>query len=307
MSSRTPSRGRVRSDRTANRSTRRQGSAQGAKSRARTVSSGSTATMERPNSRGSSAPTAPRPGTRKGTPPSVRGRRVPESAPAALTLSDRAHALRLGIQKVPFVAFVLVLVAAGIGFTLFLSAQSTEDTYAIRSEQNNIALLREQRDSLLTEIEGDRSAEALARKAGDQGMVTVLESPMIVRNDDGTTRVEGPEEATLGAPIQPLQPERKSSGDSARATSNDSNRFGLPSERAESSGDAQGGLRVPHQQEEAHIPDLGAGRRVADLGAPAEPAPAPAPAPEPAPAEAPAPVDEAQVPPAAPAPADSPQ
>lgn len=307
MSSRTPSRGRVRSDRTANRSTRRQGSAQGATSRVRTSTNAPTATLERPSARGLSAPTAPRPGTRKGAPPSVRGRRVPESAPAALTFSDRAHAIRQGIKRVPFVAFVLVLVAAGIGFTLFLSAQSTEDTYAIRAEQSNLEVLREQRDSLLTEIESDRSAESLARKASDQGMVTVLESPMVVRNDDGTTRVEGPEEATLGAPIQPLQQERKTSADSGRAPSEGSNRFGLPSERSESSGDTEGGLRVPHQQEEAHVPDLGAGRRVADLGAPAAGGPAPVQAPAPGPADAPAPAENAQVPPAAPAPADSPQ
>lgn len=266
-----------------------------------------TATIERPGARGVAAPTTPKPRTRKSAPPSVRGRRVPESAPASLTFADRAAALRHSVTRVPFVAVVLILVAAGIGFTLFLSAQSTEDTYALRSEQNNIAVLREQRDALLTEIESDRSAEALARKAGDQGMVTVLESPMIVRNDDGTTRVEGPEEATLGAPIEPLQKESATSGDRGRTTSNGSNRFGLPSERRQDSNDGQGGLSVPHQQEEAHVPDLGAGRRVADLPAPAADEPAQAPAPAPAPAEAPAPAGDAQVPAAAPGPVDAPQ
>ena len=303
MSSRTPSRGRVRSDRTANRSTRRQGGATGSSSRARPSAGAQTVTMERPGARGVAAPAAPKPRTRKSAPPSVRGRRVPESAPASLTFADRAAALRHVVTRIPFVAVVLILVVAGIGFTLLLSAQSTEDTYALRSEQNNIALLREQRDALLTEIESDRSAEALARKAADQGMVTVLESPMIVRNDDGTTRVEGPEEATLGAPIEPLQAERSTSGDRGRATSNDSNRFGLPSERGQATNDNEGGLRVPHQQEEAHVPDLGAGRRVADLPAPA----ANEAAPVPAPAEVPAPAGDAQVPPAAPGPVDAPQ
>lgn len=303
MSSRTPSRGRVRSDRTANRTTRRQGGATGSSTRARTSAGAQTATLERPGARGVAAPATPKPRTRKSAPPSVRGRRLPESAPASLTFTDRAAALRSGVSRIPFVAVVLVLVVAGIGFTLFLSAQSTEDTYALRSEQNNIAVLREQRDALLTEIESDRSAEALARKAGDQGMVTVLESPMIVRNDDGSTRVEGPEEATLGAPIEPLQPERSASGDRGSAASNDSNRFGLPPERGRESNDDQGGLRVPHQQEEAHVPDLGAGRRVADLPAPAAEEPAPAPAP----AGVPAPAGDEQVPPAAPGPVDAPQ
>lgn len=299
MSSRTPSRGRVRSDRTANRSTRRRGGATGAQSRAHSSAGTPTATIERPGARGVAAPATPKRKTRKTAPPSVRGRRVPESAPASLTFADRAAALRRGITRIPFVAVVLILVVAGIGFTLFLSAQSTEDTYALRSEQNNIAVLREQRDALLTEIESDRSAEALARKAGNQGMVTVLESPMIVRNDDGTTRVEGPEEATLGAPIEPLQPERNSSGGRGGATSNESNRFGLPSERGRGANDNEGGLRVPHQQEEAHVPDLGAGRRVADLPAPT--------ADEPAPEEAPVPAEDAPAPPAAPGPVDAPQ
>lgn len=299
MSSRTPSRGRVRSDRTAGRSNRRHVGATGSSSRVRASAGARTATLDRPAIRGGAAPTAPKPGTRKPGPPSVRGRRVPESAPASRTFADRAAALRHGVTRIPFVAVVLILVVAGIGFTLFLSARSTEDTYALRAEQNDIAVLREQRDALLTEIESDRSAEALARKASDQGMVTVLESPMIVRNDDGSTRVEGPEEATLGAPIEPLQPERGNSGDRGRATSSDSNRFGLPTERSDGSDEGEGGLRVPHQQDDAHVPDLGAGRRVADLSAPAQEAPAPA--------EAPVPADDAQAAPVAPGPVDAPQ
>ncbi|WP_333619967.1 hypothetical protein [Dietzia sp.] len=211
-------------------------------------------------------------------------------------------------KRVPFVVVVLLLLAAGIGFTLFLSAKSTEDTYSLRSEQDYNSSLKEQRDALLTEIEDDASAESLAQKAKDSGMVSVLEAPMIVRNDDGTTRPEGPEEAVLGAPIEPLQAKgaAKSGGEQPATGGQDGNRFGLPGGAQSGDTGAQGGLSVPHQSPQM-IPDLGAGRRVDGLPAPAAAAAGDAQAPAPAQgqpqAAAPAPAAQG----AAPGPVDAPQ
>lgn len=307
MSSRTPSRGRARSE-NAPRPQVGRASGRGAErsARARTSSSqdrrpAATATLERTSDVGvrTRATTSAPAGPRRAGGSSVRGRRIPQSAPSSAGMGSRLGSVWLSARRVPFVVVVLVIIAAGIGFTLFLSAKSTEDTYSLRAEQDHNSELREQRDSLLTEIEDDSSAESLAQKAKDQGMVSVLEAPMIVRNPDGSVSTSGPEEAALGAPIEPLQAKSSDSGAGDRSATGDSNRFGLPGQRtgsADGGEGAQGGLSVPHEASPQLVPDLGAGRRVDGLSAPAAAAPAPAapaaaaPAPAAPAAEAPAPV-----------------
>lgn len=242
---------------------------------------------------------------------SVRGRRIAQAEESGITLRQRAEAVADNLRKVPFVAVIVLLLAAGIGFTLFLSGRSTEDTYALRTAQQYNDGLVEQKEQLLTEIEGERSAESLARKAEDLGLVSVISAPMIVRNPDGTTRVEGPEEAEIGDPVRPLQPEPSApaprGGDAARTNPGGNGageRFSLPPGMDQGAGQQQGGLTLPYPNQGSPVPDLGAGRRIDTLPAatepePAQPQPAPAaPAPQPAPLPGPpeAPVDAEQLP-----------
>lgn len=268
MSTRTPERGRVRA--------------------ARNPAGGVTALQERAG-RGRTR-TANRPAT------SIRGRRIPQAQESGITVRQRVGSLGELARKVPFVAVVLMLVVVGIGFTLFLSGRSTEDTYALRAAQQYNAGLAEQREQLLTTIEGERSAESLARKAQDLGLVQVIGAPIVVRNPDGTTRVEGAEEAKLGGPVSPLQGDPAPAAGPSGDQRSSGDRFGLPPGAAGGERDSRGGLSVPYPNGAAPVPDLGAGRRVDTPPAPAA-APPPAPAP-PAAEEAPAPV---------PAPDDAPQ
>lgn len=282
MSTRTPERGRVRSTRT----------------RTSEVS----ALQERAGRGITRTRTSGRPA------PSVRGRRIPQAQESGITVVQRMGSLGEAVRKVPFVAVVMLLVVAGITFTLFLSGRSTEDTYALRAAQQYNDGLVEKKEQLLTTIEGERSAESLAQKAQDLGLVQVLSAPIVVRNPDGTTRMEGDEAATLGGPVAPLQgsPAPAPGGDDRERGSGD--RFGLPPGTGGAERDSRGGLSLPYPNGGSPVPDLGAGRRVdtppAPVGQPpveppaVEEAPAPAPAPAPPAAEVPAPV---------PAPADAPQ
>ena len=135
---------------------------------------------------------------RGGTPATVRGRRVTREAAARPSAAELA-------RRVPFVVVVLVLIATGVGGTLWLSAQSTQETYDLKNARDANVRLVERKESLQTSNERARSAEVLAARAEKQGMVAVDTAPILVRGEDGHIDVVGGPDATLGAPIQPLQ------------------------------------------------------------------------------------------------------
>lgn len=130
---------------------------------------------------------------------SVRGRRT-VVAPA-----ERLSAAELA-QRVPFVVVMLVLIGAGVGGTLLLSAQSTQDTYDLKNARDANVELVERMESLQASNERARSAEVLATRAEKLGMVGVASAPILTRGSDGLIEVVGEPEAKLGAPIKPLQP-----------------------------------------------------------------------------------------------------
>lgn len=130
---------------------------------------------------------------------SVRGRRTVVVPAERLTPADLA-------ARVPFVVVLLVVIGAGVGGTLLLSAQTTQDTYDLKNARDANVELVERMESLQASNERARSAEVLAQRAEKLGMVGVASAPILTRGSDGVLEIVGEPEAELGAPIEPLQP-----------------------------------------------------------------------------------------------------
>lgn len=137
----------------------------------------------------------------------VRGRRT------VVVPAERLSPAELA-QRVPFVVVMLMLIGAGVGGTLLLSAQTTQDTYDLKNARDANVELVERMESLQASNERARSAEILATRAEELGMVGVASAPILTRGSDGLLEVVGEPEAKLGAPIKPLQPPPVASGSS---------------------------------------------------------------------------------------------
>lgn len=129
----------------------------------------------------------------------VRGRRT------VVVPAERLSPAELA-QRVPFVVVMLLLIGAGVGGTLLMSAQTTQDTYDLKSARDANVALVEQMESLRATNERARSAEVLAQRAEKLGMVGVVSAPILTQGSDGVIEVVGDPQAELGAPIKPLQP-----------------------------------------------------------------------------------------------------
>lgn len=206
----------------------------------------------------------------------VRGRRK------VVVPAERLSPAELA-QRVPFVVVMLLLIGTGVGGTLLLSAQTTQDTYDLQSARAANVELVERVESLRASNERARSAEILATRAERLGMVGVASAPILTRGSDGVIEIVGEPTAELGAPIEPLQPPPVSS-DSSRPLARDG--FDAPPAQAPQDRDPRGVAPVPYPSES----DPPAPPEMADVPAPPVPpsepepdAPAPAPAP-PAPA-----------------------
>lgn len=130
---------------------------------------------------------------------SVRGRRTVVVPAERLSPADLAG-------RIPFVVVMLLLIGTGVGGTLLLSAQTTQDTYNLKNARDANVELVERMESLQASNERARSAEVLAQRAEKLGMVGVASAPILTRGSDGVIEVVGNPEAKLGAPIKPLQP-----------------------------------------------------------------------------------------------------
>ena len=192
---------------------------------------------------------------------SVRGRRT------VIVPAERLSAAELA-GRVPFVVVLLLLIGAGVGGTLLLSAQTTQDTYDLKNARDSNVELVERMESLQASNERARSAEVLAQRAEKLGMVGVASAPILARGSDGVIEIVGEPEAKLGAPIKPLQPAPVAS-DPSRSPGRGG--FDMPPAQSPQDRTPRGVAPVPYPPTQAALP--------APLGEPVPPAsvePAPA-------------------------------
>lgn len=167
---------------------------------------------------------------------SVRGRRTVVVPAERLSPAELAG-------RVPFVVVMLVLIGAGVGGTLLLSAQTTQDTYDLKNARDANVELVERMESLQVSNERARSAEVLAQRAEKLGMVGVASAPILTMGTDGVIEVVGEPEAKLGAPIKPLQPAPVASEPSR---SSDRGEFDAPPAQAPQDRTPRGVAPVPY-------------------------------------------------------------
>ncbi|AWH91855.1 hypothetical protein [Dietzia lutea] len=203
---------------------------------------------------------------------SVRGRRT------VVVPAERLSPAELA-ARVPFVVVLLLLIGAGVGGTLLLSAQTTQDTYDLKNARDANVELVERMEALRASNERARSAEVLAQRAEKLGMVGVASAPILIRGSDGVIEIVGEPEAELGAPIKPLQPAPVASEPSR---SSDRDAFDAPPAQAPQDRTPRGVAPVPYP------PLAGPPSPVAPPSPMVEPAP-PAPAAEAGPGPDPAP------------------
>ena len=115
---------------------------------------------------------------------SVRGRRTVVVPAERLSPADLAG-------RIPFVVVMLLLIGTGVGGTLLLSAQTTQDTYNLKNARDANVQLVERMEALQASNERARSAEVLAQRAEKLGMVGVASAPILTRGSDGVIEVVG--------------------------------------------------------------------------------------------------------------------
>ena len=166
---------------------------------------------------------------------SVRGRRTVVVPAERLSPADLAG-------RVPFVVVLLLLIGTGVGGTLLLSAQTTQDTSDLKNARDANVELVERMEALQASNERARSAEVLARRAEELGMVGVASAPILTRGSDGVLEIVGEPEAKLGAPIKPLQPAPVASGTSR----SERDGFDVPPAQAPQESTPRGVAPVPY-------------------------------------------------------------
>ncbi|WP_051461302.1 hypothetical protein [Tomitella biformata] len=111
---------------------------------------------------------------------------------------------RMLAKRIPFVALVLGILAAGMGLTLWLSTNSTGQSYEITASRQQNRDLSNQKAGLEQAVEAGTSAPVLARKAAELGMVQSSNVPRLVVGADGSVRLEGTPLAADGPAPAPL-------------------------------------------------------------------------------------------------------
>jgi hypothetical protein len=114
------------------------------------------------------------------------------------------HAPGALARKVPFLLGVIVLVCAGMAFTLWLSTGSAEKSYELSRQDAVNKALAERKAGLERDVQAGDSAPGLADRAGALGMVPAGNPPMLVVGPSGRVTVVGKVAAATGTPLPPL-------------------------------------------------------------------------------------------------------
>ena len=104
--------------------------------------------------------------------------------------------------RAQFVLLVMVLLAAGLVATLWLSTAAASDSYRLQDARSAAQGLTAQAERLRREVSAMDSAPALAQRATELGMVPVPDPARLLVGPDGTVVVVGvPKAATVPAPV----------------------------------------------------------------------------------------------------------
>lgn len=106
--------------------------------------------------------------------------------------------------RAQFVLLNMVLLAAGLVATLWLSTAAAADSYRLQDARSDASALSERAERLHREVASMESAPELARRAAALGMVPVQDPARLVVAPDGSVSVVGTPRAAVGS--QPAPP-----------------------------------------------------------------------------------------------------
>lgn len=107
------------------------------------------------------------------------------------SLVSRGGENRVLAKRIPFVVLVLSLLVSGMGLTLWLSTNSTGQSYEVAEAKQRNQDLRNRKAALEQAVEAGNSAPDLARKAAELGMVQSGNVARLIVGPDGSVRLEG--------------------------------------------------------------------------------------------------------------------
>ena len=125
-------------------------------------------------------------------------------------MASRDSDTRMLAKRIPFVVLVLALLVSGMGLTLWLSTNSTGQSYELAAAKQQNEALRNKTAALEQAVEAGNSAPDLARKANELGMVQSSNVTRLVVGPDGVVRVEGtpqPAEGPGPGPLTSVRPQ----------------------------------------------------------------------------------------------------
>ncbi|MFT4126495.1 MAG: hypothetical protein QM662_09715 [Gordonia sp. (in: high G+C Gram-positive bacteria)] len=141
---------------------------------------------------------------RAGTEASTRGDRTAGSAPMRTRSS-----LTQGISRVPFVVPILLLLAAGLGLSLWLSTNAAEGSYELGVARQENQALTDRLNALRRTYDSGNSAPELADSAGRLGLIPANNPARMVIGADGHARIVGDPTPAAGTRMNSLNPETR--------------------------------------------------------------------------------------------------
>lgn len=106
-------------------------------------------------------------------------------------------------SRAPFVVLVMVLLAAALVATLWLSTAAAADSYRLQNAREAARNLTERSEQLGREVATLETAPELARRARELGMVPAADPARLVLGPDGEVAVVGDPEAATAPPAPP--------------------------------------------------------------------------------------------------------
>ncbi|QTI67570.1 hypothetical protein [Gordonia polyisoprenivorans] len=134
-------------------------------------------------------------------------RRGSVSAPVVAASGARRISLSERLSRVPFVIPVLLVLAFGLGLSLWLSTKAAQDSYQIGIARQQNQELLDRSDTLKRTFESGNSAPELSDAAGALGLVVDQNPARMVIGPDGKPRIVGDPEPATGKRMPSINPD----------------------------------------------------------------------------------------------------
>lgn len=129
------------------------------------------------------------------------------SKPVVVASRTRRISLSERLSRIPFVIPVLLVLAFGLGLSLWLSTKAAQDSYQIGIARQQNQELLDRTDALKRSFESGNSAPELSDAAGALGLVVDQNPARMVVGADGKPHIVGDPEPATGKRMPSINPD----------------------------------------------------------------------------------------------------